>query len=316
MREGWTRAASSLDIGEDEAAALLRPALGNVLIAALETLSGGLSNTNIRVALNGAAPVVLRLYQRDPGQARKEAALSRLVAGRVPAPAYLHCGTRSSNGQSYAVVTWVDGVPLQDLARGAGEDDLGRAGASVGQALAAIHSFEFARAGFFDGDLNVTPFPGGFALPDFLADSFAGVAGERLGRDLAAEAVAYAKANDHRSAVWSQPPRLTHFDFGGSNILMRDDFSVAGIVDWEFAASAAPPADFGNLLRPPLGRSAGFVTGVERGYRAANGFLPDDWRALARLADMAAWADFLSRPQASAVLIEDARSTLQETIGN
>ncbi|HUO89293.1 MAG TPA: aminoglycoside phosphotransferase family protein [Rhizomicrobium sp.] len=316
-RERWTRTTPALALSPDEAAELLRPVLGGVPVASLETLGGGHSNTNIRVRLGGApGNVVLRLYQRDPSQMRKEAAISRLVAGRVPAPAYLHCGKRPSDGASYAVVGWIDGAPLQPLVRQARDDQLAAAARDIGRALAEIHSFTFPQAGFLDGDLNVTPFPGGASNAEFLEAMFAGIAGDRLGRELAADAIAYARANEGRAAVWNDPPRLTHFDFGSSNLLVRTDFSLAGVVDWEFAAAASPAADFGNLLRPPLGQSSTFVEGVEAAYRAAGGLLPDDWRALTRLADMGAWAEFLSRPQISEALIEDAKQILRQTIGH
>jgi aminoglycoside phosphotransferase (APT) family kinase protein len=312
-RERWTRTAPVLELGADEAAELLRPALGEVPVAGLETLGGGHSNTNIRVRLNSGS-VVLRLYQRDPGQMGKEAAIAHRVAGRVPAPVFLYCGTRASNGQSYAVVEWIDGTPLQPRVRGASEDELGFAGHEIGRALAGIHSFTFPKAGFLDGDLNVTPFPGGSSAAAFLEQMFQGIAGERLGRELAADVVAFARANEDRDVAWRDPPRLTHFDFGSSNILVRDDFSLAGIVDWEFAAAASPAPDFGNLLRAPLGHSSAFVESVEEGYRAAGGFLPDDWRELTRLADMGAWAEFLSRPQISDALVEDAKQILRRTV--
>ena len=97
---------------------LLRP-LGSAGIASLETLRGGHSNTNIRVRRNGADDVVLRLYQRDPGQARKEAAIATLVTGKVPAPRYLHVGERE-NVQTYTIVEYVDGTPLQSRRRARG----------------------------------------------------------------------------------------------------------------------------------------------------------------------------------------------------
>ena len=310
-RERWTRQTPFLDVGEDEAVDLLRP-LGSAPISSLETLRGGHSNTNIRVR-RGGGDVVLRLYQRDPGQARKESAIAKLVAGKVPAPRYIHVGERE-NGQTYAIVEWIDGTPLQPRVRGASEGELANAGLDIGRALAGIHSFTFESAGFLGPDLAITPFPGGASNSGFLEQCFAGIGGERLGRDLSADVIAYAKANEHRAAVWNDPPRLTHFDFGSSNILVRGDFSLAGIVDWEFAAAASPAPDFGNLLRPPLGHSTAFVDALERGYREADGVLPEDWRDLTRLADMGAWAEFLSRPQISDALIEDAKQILKQTI--
>ena len=180
MRERWTRTTPVLRVSQEEAAELIAPALGGARISALAPISGGHSNTNIRVGLE-AAPhaVVLRLYQRDPMQARKEAAISRLVAKKVPAPRYLHLGTRRSNGQTYAVVEWVDGETLLSAAKRANEGELAAMGRSVGGVLAAIHAFTFEEAGFLDGELNITPFPSGMMLSGYLQTCFEGLAGER-----------------------------------------------------------------------------------------------------------------------------------------
>lgn len=314
MREDWTRTQATLTLREDEAAAMLAPAFGPVRIAALMPLSGGHANTNIRVRIDGPPhDVVLRLYQRDPGQRDKEAALARRLKGRVPVPDYLHCGEH--DGRAYAAVAWIDGAPLQALARGASDAELATASGAVGRVLAAIHAVTFEGPGFLDGNLKVTPFPGGGSHAAFLAAMFAGLAGERLGRDLARDVVAFARANAARAAVWERTAVLTHFDFGPSNILMRDDFSLAAVLDWEFAAAAFPAADFGNLLRPPLGQRDAFVDAFANGYRGAGGFLPDDWRHLTRLADMGAWAEFLSRPDAGERVIADAIAALKATVG-
>jgi aminoglycoside phosphotransferase (APT) family kinase protein len=113
MRERWTRTTPVLKVDPEEAEALIRPALGDCRVLRVEPLGGGHSNTNLRLHLDGAPDsVVLRLYQRDPTQAAKEAAIASLVATTVPVPRYLHLGERPTNGQSYAVVEWVEGQPL------------------------------------------------------------------------------------------------------------------------------------------------------------------------------------------------------------
>lgn len=313
MRERWTRTTPVLKVDPEEAEALIRPALANCRAIRVEPLGGGHSNTNLRVHLEGApSSVVLRLYQRDPTQATKEAAISALVAATVPVPRYLHLGERPSNGQTYAVVEWVDGQPLFLVAKKADQDELMAMGHSVGAVLAAIHAHTFEQAGFLDANLKITPFPGSTSLGAYLAYSFRGIARERAGDELADAAIAFARLNEHRQDVWNHPSRLTHFDFGATNILMRSDASVAGVVDWEFAASASPAPDFGNLLRPPLGRSREFVRGVETGYREAGGFLPGDWLELTRLADIAAWTEFLTRPNVSAEVVQDALKVLRD----
>lgn len=313
MRERWTRTTPFVQIGEEEAAELIRPALGDVNITGIAPIRGGHSNTNIRVDLESAPhSIVLRLYQRDPAVALKEAAISKLVSGKVPAPRYLHVGTQAS--ETYAVVEFVAGDTLSVAAKHASDTELGALGHSVGMTLAAIHGFTFAQAGFLDGELNVTPFPAGMMLAPYLQTCFAGIAGERLGKELANDTVEFARRHENRLDVWNRPPRLTHFDFGATNILVRSDGAVAAVVDWEFAAASSPSADFGNLLRPPLGDLPAFVAGVEQGYRAAGGFLPDDWRALTRIADLGAWADFLSRSNVGEQVIEDARRILSEAV--
>ena len=315
MRERWPRTTPVLQVDKDEAALLLAPVCGDVHINALEPLSGGHSNTNIVVRLEDQS-VVLRLYQRDPAQARKEAAISQLVAGRVPVPRYLHVGQREPDGQTYEVVEFVEGETLQSFAKQAHDSELATAGASVGSVLAAIHSFNFVTAGFLDGELKITSFPGGISNTGFLESCFRGIAGERVGRELADAVIAFAKRNEGRSEKWNNPPRLTHFDFGGTNILMRNDGTVSGVVDWEFAAAASPAPDFGNLLRAPLGQKSEFVEGVERGYRAAGGTLPGDWRELTRLADLGAWAEFMTRTNVSEQVVEDARAVFRKTISS
>ena len=315
MRERWPRTAPVLTLDEAEASTLLAPVTGGAPIVSLEPLGGGHSNTNIAVRLADAT-FVLRLYQRDPAQARKEAAIAALVHARVPAPRYLHIGRRDSNGQVFAIVEFVAGETLHAFAKSAADELLAAAGESVGGALAAIHGFTFDIAGFFDGDLKITPFPGGSSNAAFLETCFRGIARDRIGSELADRVLTFARRNEHRAEVWNVPPRLTHFDFGPTNILVRGDGTVAGIVDWEFAAAASPAPDFGNLLRPPLGHRPGFAEAVEKGYRDAGGTLPADWRELLRLADLGAWAEFMTRADASEQLVEDARVAFRQAVAS
>jgi aminoglycoside phosphotransferase (APT) family kinase protein len=186
--------------------------------------------------------------------------------------------------------------------------------------LASIHGIAFERAGFLDARLAVAePIDLGLAgLRDFLHRCLVeGVGGERLGSQLTAALLIYVERQGSRLDAWLGPPCLTHADFNGSNILVRRvgaAWEVAAVLDWEFAFSGSPAFDFGNLLRPPLGQRREFTTALAAAYLGAGGWLPPDWQAIARLADLYAWADFLSRPAASPALIEDARRMIRETI--
>ena len=87
MRDGWGRGRPTVETDLATVGRLVASALPGARVTAAAPASGGLANTNLRVDLAGApGTVLLRIYQRDPAEAGKEAALHRLVAGRVPAP--------------------------------------------------------------------------------------------------------------------------------------------------------------------------------------------------------------------------------------
>ena len=299
MREGWVRHAEPVSVSAEQAAALLRPALGEACIRDIRPVTGGLVNTNLRVALDRPpGTVLLRLITREPPQARKEAALSRLLAGRVPIARFLHLAeTNPITRGPYAVLEWIEGERLDRAAAGADAVALDGLGEAVGAVLARVHAFRFAQHGFLTPDLRTTA-PIGFdraALLDFLRECLIrGPGGARLGLALTDRVLDFAAREGWRLDAWRDDPRLVHADLNPSNILMRDG-GVAGVLDWEFALSATPGLDFGNLLRPPLGTRPGFADGSARGYRRGGGVLPADWQRIARIADLFAWADLLGR---------------------
>lgn len=184
-----------------------------------------------------------------------------------------------------------------------------------------IHEIGFDRPGFIDARLQVQqPIELGSAgLTKYLRRCLLeGPGGARLGESLATELLADASTCGDDLAEWERRICLVHGDFNGSNILVRpgprDSWEVAAVLDWEFAFSGAPAFDFGNLLRAPLGNHPVFETTVAETYRASGGRLPSNWRALSRIADLYAWADFVSRPAVDPSLVADARRVIQATL--
>lgn len=306
MRERWTRGTPSLSFTDAELSALLAP-VG--VMTSQEPATGGLANTNLRVVVDGA-PLHVRFWVRDPAAAAKELALHALVADRVPVPRLLYAAPDNPiSGHPFAVMTWVDAPRLETTPPDAA---VARA---VGATLASIHAFTFARHGFLDGTLRVvTPVSvGGAGLLGFLREVFVdGPGGARLGPELTSRVLACAEREGPLLDEWTGPPCLTHSDYNGSNILVRDG-AVAAVLDWEFAFAGSPFVDLGNLLRPPRGDDATFVAAVADGYRAAGGVLPAAWRRMSELMDLLAWADFLSRPDPDAALVADARTMVART---
>src|SRR3981081_2310564 len=106
MREKWARAVPAIALSAGEAEVLIAPALPGAKVRSVALVEGGLSNTNLRVVLDRApGAVLLRLWQRDPGAAKKEAALAKLLEGRVPVAQVLHLGEHG--GAPYAVLEWI-----------------------------------------------------------------------------------------------------------------------------------------------------------------------------------------------------------------
>ena len=311
MRLGWTRSVPVLAPSADEVQAMVRAGLPDARVTGFCNVEGGFANTNIRVDLEKGR-ALLRLYQRDAAQAPKEAAIARTIASTVPVARTLHIGRFEKF--HFALVEWIEGPRLEIAIQTMTPQKRREAGLSVGAALGAIHGIPFEQVGFIDANFKITyAFPeGGEFLLGFLRGSFIeGQANALLGPQLARAAMDYAAAN--RDLKWGGEPCLVHSDFNGSNILMRGT-GIAAIIDWEFGMAGRPDIDFGNLLRNHPDEI--FLAGVVEAYRAMGHTLPQNWRKLARLSDLVAWADILSRPGIHQSVADTARIAIAETVAS
>lgn len=327
MREKWSRTQAILEPRRSSVQALVHEAFPDARLIGIESTFGGLANTNFKLRLSGGGEgdreVLLRYWQRDQQQAAKEIALLAFVRGRVPVPAVLASGGADPDfGLPYAFLQWIEGERVDILAPRLSPRALEDVGRHVGRTLAAIHGFHFERQGFFGPDLVPAEAldmdtPGLLAWLDHCLRE--GPGGERLGADLTDALFAFvAREGAVLSSAWARQPTLTHSDFNGSNILVREEaegWRVAAVLDWEFALAGGPSFDFGNLLRPPLGGDAGFIAGVLDGYRAAGKDLPDGWLEASRMADLLSWVDFVSQPYCGTAVIQSARFMIGRVIG-
>lgn len=327
MREEWIRGAAALAPDRAAVEHLLRRSFKNASLAGIEPTAGGLANTNLKLRFSdetGDRVASLRYWQRDRGEARKEVALLRLVRSRVPTPKVLAFGDADPIfGLPYAVLEWIEGERLDLAAARLGETALRQLGRSVGAALAGVHSFVFERQGFFGQRLRV---PAGvdFGREGFLqwlhTHMLLECGGARLGAALAADLLNFVERKGYAlNCAWARRECLTHADFNGSNVLVNPNgdhlsWSVDAVLDWEFAFAGGPAFDFGNLLRPPLGATPGYMEGIAAGYLAAGGALPEGWRAAALVADLMSWAESINRENATAGLIHDARKMIREIV--
>jgi Ser/Thr protein kinase RdoA (MazF antagonist) len=228
----------------------------------MSVLGGGLRSLNVRVG-----DVVVRL-PHDVSQLAKEAAAMRSAAGAARVPRVL--------AESAGALV-LEHVPHQELPANAD------AGERVGAAAAAIHRHRFAASGMLDARLAVlspftTAYDGLRAWVDGVIDRTVAPA---LG-ELAAPVQRLWDAQADR--LRSEPPVLAHADFKPANVKWLAERSEVLVLDWEFAWAGPALMDLGQMVRwdPP----EEFVAGLERGYRAAGGPLPTDWRRVAEVLDL------------------------------
>ncbi|MGF1611470.1 MAG: phosphotransferase family protein [Kiloniellales bacterium] len=326
MKRHWPRQQPLLSLDTAQATRLLRPLDRDIAVVEVTPLASGLINTNLRVRLAGQAdPLLLRLYRRGAAEARKEAAIARLLQGRVPAARVLHvAGHNPVTGHAYAVFEWIEGECFDLVLPTLDDTALDRLGQAIGRVLAAIHGIYFDRYGFLADDLSLAEAidVDGKGVLAFVRRCLSeGPARARLGEALAVQLIVFMESESAAVDGWLPPPCLVHGDFNPANLLVRRDASsgewmLAAVLDWEFALAATPAFDFGNLLRPPLGQQGGFVQALAAGYRAAGGQLPDGWQRIARLVDLTAWTEMLSRPNCADAVIADARSIIRATVAD
>ena len=324
LRQGWGRGSATLQVPPAALGALAAELFDGAAVTDVESLSGGLANTNIRLDLDRApGRVVLRLAQRDPAALGREAALLRLAASRgIPAAVLLHAETDATRlGAPFLLLGFVEGVMLEAALAGADDSTVADLGYAVGELLAAVHGVGFEEAGFLDSELAVaTPIDaGGEGLKAYAAAMAANpLVAERLGAARLARLAGALDEQAGRLDAWSGRPCLAHADANGSNILVERSsgfWRVVALLDWEFAFAGTPYFDLGNAIRPPVGENPLWLTGIDAGYRSAGGALPADWPDLARLADLTAWLDFASRPEATPALLADCRAMIDRVAG-
>lgn len=324
MKRHWPRQQPLLSLDAAQVTRLLRPLDRAAEVVEVTPLESGLINSNLCVRLAGPqAPLLLRLYQRGTAEARKEAAIARLLDGRVPVARVLHVADDNPvTGHACALFEWIEGECLDLVLPTLDDATMARLGGEIGRVLAGIHGIGFERYGFFADDLSLaeTIDVDGKGVLAFLQHGLsAGPARTRLGEALADRVITFM---EHESAAidgWLPPPCLVHGDFNPANLLVRRDketgqWTLAAVLDWEFALAATPAFDFGNLLRLPLGQERGFTEALAAGYRAAGGRLPEGWQRIARLVDLTAWTEMLSRPTCADAVIADAHAIIRATI--
>jgi aminoglycoside phosphotransferase (APT) family kinase protein len=312
-------------LSQQQIAHILSRALPKHALKSFEPLTGGLINTMYRMHVEGLREAfVLRVYSRDPSACRKEVDLHQLVSSRAPVPEILYSNPREEDGVGpHILMRWIEGQTFRQIKSRRDPREMAQAAHSIGVTLAQIGSFQFPSAGRIGPGLEIgAPLAEGpDPVPTFIESC---LESPKMARRLDER-----QRHRLRSFIWDwakqiaaigEERSLVHSDYGSPNILldqMNGRWKVAAVLDWEFAFAGSPLYDVGHILRydrrtPPL-----MQPHFAAGFREGGGALPENWRSLARVLDLTALCDVLTRrdlPEAVvAELVELVVATMLES---
>jgi fructokinase len=293
-------------------------------VLASEPLGDGKRNANFKLRLDHAPePVVLRIYEHDASLCQKEIDLMRLAGSSVPVPEVIYAEPHACGDlPPYRFTRWIEGITFKQLKRSGDAEAIAEAAHAAGETLAAIGRFQFPKPGWLaPGPTVGAPLlEGADPTPRFIDLC---LAAQNLQRRLPAEL-----RDGTHALIWSWAPRLAvldaetslvHGDFNKRNLLVRlagGRWSVAAVLDWEFAVSSSPLADLGSFLRYERPARPVAEPHFSAGYMRAGGRLPHHWRRLARLLNLVALCESLTHDDLPddvvPELVELVRATIEE----
>ncbi len=314
-------------LSRSEIQALVLHLLRGREIRDVELLSGGYRNQNYRLDFvpkistppqtSESDGAVLRVSQ-DLTAAGKEVKLLQTLSGQLPVPRVL--ASRQTSAHAFALHEFVPGVLASHLPENLPESALASLGAAIGATLARIHQIELPGCGFLDAQLTIPdPMPNlGDAWLAYMREVLHGKRAEtRLGLELCKQVLRLLTQNEALLRDLSPANRLVHSDFNLKNLLVAEQdgfWQVKAVLDWEFAHAGSPLVDLGNFFRFEKDLPPALFEGFLQTYQAEAGALPVQWRAQARLLDLAAICNFLDSPESKPLTLETVKRVVGETL--
>ena len=309
----WFRPEPPRTLGASVLARIVDAAFPRRRVLEIALLVDGLRNANFKLRIDSNPEwVVLRLYEHDASLCQKEIDLMKLAGRSVPTPEILHVEPRGLDEiPPFIVMRYVEGISFHQLKRSGDRDAIAQAAYAAGEALAAINHFMFPKPGWLGpGPAVAAPLlDGADPLPRFVDRCLASAnLQRRVPPDLRDRIQALMWSRAAQLTALGNESRLVHGDFNRRNLLLRSEagrWSLAAILDWEFAVSGSPLADIGNFLRYERASQPLAEPHFSNGYLHAGGVLPEGWRDLSRLISLAAMCESLTRDELPADVVSE-----------
>jgi aminoglycoside phosphotransferase (APT) family kinase protein len=282
-----------------------------------QPFTDGLRNTNLKLRIDAwPDPIVLRMFEHDASLCRKEVDLCRLISGSVPVPEIIYAQPEGfpdafENLPPFTLARYVEGISFLDLKRAGDREAIAEAAYSAGETLAAIGRTSFAKPGWLGpGPATGPPLLAGNNLtPSFVDLCLASaILRARMPPDLRDRVTKLMWSWAPELAAIDNETRLVHGDFNRRNLIVRrigGRWTVAAVLDWEFAIAGSPLIDVGNFLRYEPAARPLVEPHFSNGYLHAGGVLPRDWRRLAQLLALAAVCESLTHEQLPVAVITE-----------
>ncbi|MGR9049795.1 phosphotransferase family protein [Halobacillus faecis] len=320
MKTGWKRSTPVIVPDGQTLSDMLHSFLRGRRVMGVEPIDGGLSNSNIKLSLTDGEDVVLRIYNGGGIKGHIEKRILERVQNHLPVPEVLyHDFSLSRVEYPFLVLSWVEGFQLSEVFNEGNADQLSDAGHKVGRWLAEMHSIQFSAPGFFDEELNVQEFLtiGADSFRSVLEDIITkGYVEENIGSEMVEEIRRFADEQAYLLDRIGEQRSLVHSDFNPLNILVKtggEAVEVTGIIDWEFSFSHSPLHDIGNLLRYEDVENSPFLGPFISSYLQHGGELPVEWLQQAKMMDMIALCDMVSKKGCEETRLRDIQSLFRKT---
>lgn len=280
-----------IEVSRDELAKLVGGS-----IQAIARVDGGLTNTIHKVTRENGEVLAVKHYAHGRDAFEAELVTLTLLHGTLPVPDVVHADA----DQHVIVYRWIDGITLHDCRQAEGA-----AAASLAEPLGRLMAW-LARTDATE-PYELTPL-----LEKTYRQLVAGRARRRLGAHLA-DAIRQAIEAAEPQLAWGTVC-LVHGDLSGRNVLVQraapERWRISGVIDWEATSTGSPLLDIGSLFRFASRFDAQFRAAFERGYREADGTLPEGWLLTARLLDATWLVDTLDEPREFPGVYADCRMLL------
>ena len=287
-------------------AQILDRALPKHVLKSCEPLTGGATNGSYLLRLEGTeAPIVLRIYTRDPAVCQKEVDILRSVSGQLPVPELIYADPKGEdNVGPYVLYRYAEGITFQELKLRGNLQDMAEAAYAIGAALARLQTASLS------GPVSARQEITGACLDSPVLE-------QRLGSAERDRLRVFFSGWLPRISYLYQERALVHGDFNNRNTILKREggrWVVTGILDWEYAFRGSPLWDASRFIcferRARPCREPHF----SRGFRENGGSLPKHWSVFSRALNALSATESLSRSDLREQYIPDLRDLIVATL--